>query len=305
MRSLLARIEEGPVVIADGATGSLLIEHGLAPGEAPESLNISRPDILTAVAADYAAAGAEIIHANTFGASSLKLAAHGLADETEEINRAAVLAARAAVDARAQHDADARADTGIYISGSIGPTGRTLAPYGHTEPDEVFESFEEQAAVLVAAGVDAVTIETMIDLAEAKLAVRAVRAVSVTVPILATLTFDVLPRGAHTIMGNNVPTSVVELLEEGANVIGSNCGNGSEQMLAIAREFRAATDAPLLFQPNAGLPRLENGVTVFDETPEQMAARASEFLDLDVAVLGGCCGTTPAHIRALRAALLD
>ncbi|RLA93472.1 MAG: 5-methyltetrahydrofolate--homocysteine methyltransferase, partial [Deltaproteobacteria bacterium] len=179
----------------------------------------------------------------------------------------------------------------------------TLVPYGNTEPDEVREGFERQIASLVAAGVDAITIETMIDLAEAKLAVRAARNVSVSIPVMATMTFDVLPRGAYTIMGNDVETTASVLLDEGANVVGSNCGNGTESVLTIAREFRRVTDAPLLFQPNAGLPRIEAGLTVFDETPEQMAARASEFADLGVAVLGGCCGTTPEHIRALRSAL--
>ncbi len=299
MRSLLARIESGPIVIADGATGSLLIEHGLGPGAAPESLNLTRPGVLGEIAARYVEAGAEIVHTNTFGASPLKLAGHGLDAQTEEINHAAVLAVREAVETPVLRAAcDATGD--IYISGSVGPTGGTLVPYGDTEPDEVREGYERQISALVAAGVDALTIETMIDLAEAKLAVRAARNVSDSIPIMATMTFDILPRGVYTIMGNDVRTSVEELLDAGANVVGSNCGNGTESMVTIAEAFRAVTDAPLLFQPNAGLPRIEAGATVFDETPEQMAARASQFADLGVAVLGGCCGTTPDHIRALR-----
>ncbi|MCD4689843.1 homocysteine S-methyltransferase family protein [bacterium] len=315
MISLLARIQNGPIVVADGATGSLLIEHGLEPGAAPESLNLTRSNVLHSVATDYIDAGAEIVHTNTFGASPLKLAGHGLEEQTEEINRAAVLAARTAVEtveaargdvanpgSRAA-EGDAEVTTArpraVYISGSVGPTGRTLIPYGDTEPDEVREGFERQIGALVAAGVGAVTIETMIDLAEAKLAVQAARTVSSSIPIMATLTFDVLPRGIYTIMGNDVATAVEVLLDAGANVVGSNCGNGTESMLAIAREFRNVTDTPLLFQPNAGVPRIENGVTVFSETPEDMAAYASAFADLGVAVLGGCCGTTPAHIRTL------
>ncbi len=317
MRSLLARINEGRVVTADGATGSLLIEHGLEPGAAPESLNLTRPDALRAVTASYIEAGAEIVHTNTFGGSPLKLAAHGLDARTEEINRAAVLAARDAVEAvlgdptspprapscKGEGRGEATAQREIFVSGSVGPSGCMLAPYGDTEPEAALESFERQIAALVSSGIDALTTETMIDLAEAKLAVRAARRVSTTIPVMATMTFDVLPRGAHTIMGNDVPTCALELIDEGADVVGSNCGNGSETMLAIAREFHSATGAPLLFQPNAGLPHIENGLTVFDETPEQMAARALEFADLGASVLGGCCGTTPAHIRALRAAL--
>ncbi len=296
MRSLLARIESGPIMVADGAIGSLLIEHGLEPGAAPESLNLARPDVLCGIADRYVEAGAEIIHTNTFGASPLKLAGHGLDAQTEEINHAAVLAVRETLATR-------KTIGDVYISGSVGPTGGTLVPYGNTEPDEVLEGFERQIASLVAAGVDALTIETMIDLAEAKLAVRAARSVSGSIPVMATMTFDVLPRGVYTIMGNDVKTSAEELLDAGADVVGSNCGNGTESMLAIALEFRSVTDAKLLFQPNAGLPRIEGGTTVFDETPEQMAARASEFADLGVAILGGCCGTTPEHVRALRAIL--
>jgi len=290
VRSLLARIKDGPIVIADGATGSLLIEHGLEPGAAPESFNLSRTDVLRDIPSLYVEAGAEVVHTNTFGASPLKLAGHGLAAETEEINRAAVLAAR-------------QAAPDVYISGSVGPTGATLVPYGTTDPEEVLEGFERQIASLVATGVDALTIETMIDLAEAKLAVRAARTVSSSIPILATMTFDLLPRGAYTIMGNDVMTAAHTLLDAGANIVGSNCGNGTETMLAIAREFRSVTDAPLIFQPNAGLPRLFEGRTVFDETPEQMASFAHAFVDLGVAVIGGCCGTTPAHISALRTTL--
>jgi 5-methyltetrahydrofolate--homocysteine methyltransferase len=285
MRSLLARIESGPIVVADGATGSLLIEHGLEPGAAPESFNLSRPDVLGKIAVRYAKAGAEIIHTNTFGASPLKLAGHGLDGQTEEINHAAVLAVREALEApkprEAREAVETPADIGaqgtvvdVYVSGSVGPTGGTLVPYGDVEPDEVREGYERQIAALVAAGVDAITIETMIDLAEAKLAVTAARNISASIPVMATMTFDVLPRGVYTIMGNDVNTSAEELLDAGANVVGSNCGNGTESMLAIARVFRGVTDAPLLFQPNAGLPRIENGLTVFDETPEQMAARA-------------------------------
>lgn len=299
MKSLLARIGERRVVIADGAMGSLLIEHGLGPGAAPESLNLARPDVLRDITARYIEAGAEIVHTNTFGGSPLKLAGHGLDEQTEEINRAAVLAVREAIGG----DGLSSEVHTQYISASVGPSGRTLVPYGDTEHDVVFESFQRQVAALVAAGVDALTIETMIDLAEARLAVEAARSVSTSIPIMATMTFDLLPRGAYTIMGNDIPTVTRTLLDAGADVVGSNCGNGSETMLVIARAFRDATDAPLLFQPNAGLPRIEDGATVFDETPEQMAARAPAFVDLGVSVLGGCCGTTPEHIRAIHAVI--
>ena len=291
MRPFLERAKNGPVLVADGAMGSFLMEHGLEPGSAPESFNLSRQDVLREVAGLYLEAGAEVVQTNTFGGSALKLAAYGLDDRTEEINRLAVEAVREVVEGRA------------YVSGSCGPCGRTLLPYGDAEPDDVRASFRRQMKGLVEAGIDVLCIETMTDLAEAKLAIEAARGVSVDIPVMATMTFDATPRGFYTIMGVDVPSAAAGLLEAGANLVGSNCGNGIENMVAIAREFRACTDAPMLIQSNAGLPQLVGGEVVYNETPEFMAGHARELLELGVQVIGGCCGTTPAHIRALRGAL--
>jgi len=291
MQPFLERVKSGPVLVADGAMGSLLMEHGLEPGDAPESFNLSRQDVLREVAGLYLDAGAEVVQTNTFGGSALKLAAYGLDDRTEEINRLAVEAVRKIVDGKA------------YVSGSCGPCGRTLLPYGDAEPDDVRESFRRQIGALVEAGVDVLCVETMTDLTEAKLAVEAARDVSADIPVMATMTFDATPRGFYTIMGVDVPGAAAGLLEAGANLVGSNCGNGIENMVAIAREFRACTDTPMLIQSNAGLPRLVDGQVVYSETPEFMAEHAAEFLELGVEIVGGCCGTTPEHIRALRGAL--
>jgi 5-methyltetrahydrofolate--homocysteine methyltransferase len=221
----------------------------------------------------------------------LKLAAYGLEGDTEAINRAAVRAVREAVGDRA------------YVSGSCGPSGRMLKPYGDIEPAAVLEGFQRQIGALVEAGVDVLCVETMIDLAEAKLAIEAARQVSPDIPIMATMTFDATPRGFYTIMGNNVLSVANTLPEAGANLVGSNCGNGIQAMIEIARAFRAATDHPLLIQPNAGLPEMVEGRVVYNETPEFMAEKALELAELGVEVIGGCCGTTPAHTRALRKAL--
>ena len=291
MQPFLERVKGGPVVVADGAIGSLLMEHGLGPGECPESRNLARPDLLRDVAAGYLDAGAELVQTNTFGGSVLKLASYGLDDRTEEINRVAVETVREAVGDRA------------YVSGSCGPSGRTLLPYGDADPADVRASFRRQMEALVAAGVDLLTIETMIDLAEAVLALEAARSVAPDLPVMATMTFDATPRGFYTIMGNDVPTAAAGLLAAGADVVGSNCGNGSETMVSIARAFRACTDAPLLIQPNAGAPRVVDDRAVYDETPEFMAQQAGELLDIGVRIIGGCCGTTPDHVRALCAAL--
>lgn len=291
MKPFPERVRSGPVIIADGAMGSFLMDHGLEPGDSPESFNLTRPELLRKVAARYLEAGAELVQTNTFGGSALKLSSYGLDERTEEINRLAVEAVSETVEGRA------------YVSGSCGPCGRTLEPYGDAEPSEVRESFRRQIGALVAAGVDVLCIETMTDLSEATLAVEAARAVSVDIPVMATMTFDATPRGFYTIMGVDVPTAAAGLLDAGANVVGSNCGNGIENMVAIAREFRACTDAPLLIQSNAGPPRLVGEQVVYEETPEFMAERAKELLAVGVEIIGGCCGTTPEHTRALRKAL--
>jgi 5-methyltetrahydrofolate--homocysteine methyltransferase len=291
MQAFLERVTNGPVLVADGAMGSFLMERGLEPGHAPESFNIERPDVVREVAQLYFEAGAEVVQTNTFGGSALKLAVHGLDDRTEELNQLAVEAVREVVG------------DGAYVSGSCGPCGRTLLPYGDAEADEVRESFRRQAGALVDAGVDVVCVETMTDLAEAVLAIEAVRDASPDIPIMATMTFDATPRGFYTIMGIDVPTAAAGLLAAGANLVGSNCGNGIEKMIAIAREYRGCTDAPLLIQSNAGLPELVDGEVVYRETPEFMATKAVELRGTGVQVIGGCCGTTPAHIRAMREAL--
>lgn len=291
MLPFLERVESGPVLIADGAMGSFLMERGLQPGECPESFNLRMPEVLSEIAGLYLDAGAEVVQTNTFGGSPLKLAAYGLGDRTEEINRTAVNAVRDVVGDRA------------YVSGSCGPSGQTLRPYGDAEPSDVRDGFRRQMAALVEAGVDVLCIETMIDLAEAKLAVEAARSVSPSIPVMATMTFDSTPRGFFTVMGNDIASAARDLVEAGADLVGSNCGNGVENMIAIAREFRARTDAPMLIQSNAGLPTMKDGRVTYDETPEFMAEKALELLDLGVEVVGGCCGTTPEHTRALRSRL--
>jgi len=287
MQSFMDRVSNGPVLVADGAMGSFLMKHGLEPGQAPESFNLERPEVLREVASRYLEAGAEVVQTNTFGGSALKLTAYGLDNRTEEINRLAAQAVREVVGERA------------YVSGSCGPCGRTLLPYGDAEPDEVRESFRRQVGALVEAGVDVVCIETMTDLTEAVLAIEATRVISPDIPIMATMTFDATPRGFYTIMGVDVPSAAAGLLAAGANLVGSNCGNGIENMISIAREYRACTDAPMLIQSNAGLPQLVDGEVVYGETPEFIAERAIELRDLGVQVIGGCCGTTPEHIREI------
>ena len=288
MKNVLDRITVGEIILSDGAMGTMLIDSGIALEQCFEAINLSRPDVLENIARSYLEAGSDMVQTNSFGASPLKLAMYSLEDKYEEINRAAVRAVKNAVGDKA------------IISASVGPCGRIMKPYGDTEPEEVFESFRKQAEVLVDSGVDMILVETMTDIKEAKLAVEAAKTISKSIPVAATMTFDPTPKGFYTIMGVNIEMAVKELEKSGADIIGSNCGNGIVAMIDIAREFRKFVSRPILIQPNAGLPEMVGDRAIYKESPEFMADRAREFLEMGVSIIGGCCGTTPAHIAALR-----
>jgi len=285
--TILERVLAGEILVADGAMGTMLMERGLPAGAPPESINRDRPDLLEEIARLYREAGADMVQTNTFGASPLKLALFGLENETETINRAAVRAARLGA-------------VGAYVAGSCGPTGRLLEPYGDTDPGLVAEGFRRQIAALAAEGVDMIIVETMTDVHEACLAVRAAKEIAPDLPVAATMTFDPTPKGYFTIMGVSVPEAAGKLAEAGAEIVGSNCGNGTEKMIAIARDFRAATRLPLLFQANAGIPESSSGALVYPETPGFFGRQAEGLFDAGASIVGGCCGSTPAHIAALR-----
>lgn len=288
MQPFAERLQSGDALVGDGATGTMLLERVLGTGQAPEAATLSHPDILTELARMYVDAGAEIVETNTFGGSPLKLALSKVEGSVDELNRVAVTAARAGAADRA------------YVAASCGPCGKLLEPYGDTAPTAVYDSFLEQMTVLLDAGVDCVFVETMTDLTEATLAIRAAKDVAADVPVAAMMTFDRTPRGFFTIMGVSVAEAAAGLADAGADAVGSNCGNGIEHMIDIAREFRRRTELPLIIQPNAGLPHATDSGIVYDETPAFMADKARALLDLGVAVIGGCCGTTPDHIRAIR-----
>ena len=288
MEAITSRVGRGEVLLADGAIGSLLMARGLPRGAAPESLNLSHPEILEEIASRYLEAGAEIIQTNTFGASPLKLANYGLADQAVAINESAVRAVRRAVGQLA------------YVSASCGPSGKILQPYGDMEAEKMFASFQTQMRALIGAGVDIICVETMSNISEARLAIQAARSVSPSIPVMATMTFEATARGFFTIMGVTIEKACREFQNAGADMIGSNCGNGSLQMVAIAKEFRKFTRLSLLIQANAGVPELRAGQVHYPETPEYMAEMSRELIKAGVAVIGGCCGTTPDHIRAMR-----
>jgi 5-methyltetrahydrofolate--homocysteine methyltransferase len=287
-RTLVDRVRSGQRLLADGGWGTMLMARGLEPGRPPESLLLERPEVVAEVARLYLEAGAQILTTNSFGASPLALERHGLLDRTDQINRLAVTTLRDVIGDAA------------YVSASVGPTGRLLEPYGDVSRETMKAAFERQLGGLLEAGPDVVCVETMIDLSEARLAVEAAKRLAPEMPVMATMTFDRTPRGFFTVMGVSIEQAARGLAEAGADLVGSNCGHGSATMVEIARGFRAHTALPLLIQPNAGIPESRAGEVIYPETPEQMADWARQLLEVGVAVVGGCCGTTPDHIRALR-----
>jgi len=293
MENILQRLKRGEVIVGDGALGTQLMKRGLKHGEPPEIFNLAQPHVLEEIASLYLEAGAEIITTNSFGASSLRLRHFSLDKDAEAINRAAVAAVRKAVGSRA------------YVSASVGPTARMLKPAGDTEPEEVYSSFRNQISALLSAGADMICIETMTDLKEAELAVKAVRSLDANVPVMATMTFDRNPRGFFTLMGSSIQKAASALESAGAGIIGSNCGHGIESMIGIAREFRQYSRLPIAIQSNAGLPVASQGALQYPETPDYVTGKALELLELGVQIIGGCCGTGPEHIRAIRKAIND
>jgi len=289
---LLATLKER-VVVLDGAMGTELMSRGFASETCPEEWNVSHADVVAAVHREYFAAGADVVITNTLGGPRAKLAHHGRDGRTAELNTAAAKLATAVRDAEA---------SGRLVAGDIGPTGRFLKPMGDLTPEEMRDMFAEQSAALVQGGVDLLIVETMFDLAEACHAVEGARSVT-KLPIVAAMTFGMTPRGYRTMMGIAPKHAAISLLEAGADVVGTNCGLGADQMVELVAELRAATDAPIIAEPNAGQPRLEGDTTVYDETAKHFAATMPTLVAQGANMLGGCCGTTPEYIAALVRAL--
>jgi methionine synthase I (cobalamin-dependent) len=282
--SLTSLLEKGPV-ICDGAMGTLLQASGkLAVGGVPEELNTNYPDIVRSAHAAYIAAGSQIIETNTFGGSRIRLAKSGLGERTIEYNLAAARLAREAAGDR------------VLVAGSIGPLGEMVDPWGPISFTAARDVFAEQAQALTEGGVDFFIIETMFDLEEMRAAIQGVRSVT-TLRIVATMTFD---QGGRTMMGIRPDTAANALLSMDADIIGTNCGRGpAETEVAIRAMMAACPDATFITQPNAGVPHMENGKATFDATPEDMARYAKSYVALGVRIIGGCCGSTPAHIKAM------
>ncbi len=292
--SLLEAISQR-VLLGDGAMGTQMQQAGLEPGGCGEAWNLDAPDRVLEIQRRYVEAGSDCLLTNTFGACRIALDRHGRGDDVTAINASAVRIARAAFGER----------SGLVL-GDIGPFGGMLEPYGEVAEQLVHEAFAEQAQALVAAGVDAVIVETQTALEELAIAVAAARAAGASC-VIASMAFDVNPQGsaAHTMMGVDPRQAAERMRDLGVDIIGLNCGAGVDVLWAtrIVQAFREVCELPVMAQPNAGLPEFENLEVVYKQTPEQMVADLPGLLAAGPRIVGGCCGSAPAHIAAFRAVI--
>src|ERR1700758_3864449 len=285
---LLSRIKQSPV-LCDGAMGTLLYAKGIFINRSYDELNLSQPDLILGIHHDYLQAGAEIIETNTFGGNAFRLGRHSLADKVRDIN---LTGARLARDAAKSFD--------VWVAGSVGPLGTRIEPLGKTSFQEARAAFREQIEALVEGGVDLLMLETFGYLEEIHQAILAAKDVHPQLPIVAQVTID---EDANCLDGSDPETFVPRLEEWGADVIGCNCSVGPVAMLDAMERVRAATSLPLAAQPNAGIPRSVDGRNIYLCSPEYMASYARKFVAAGVRLVGGCCGTTPEHIRVMKSAL--
>ena len=284
MKPLIEQLIAGGPVVTDGAWGTQFQALGLTPGELADTWNVSRPGLVEDVARSYVDAGSRVILTNTFRSNRITLEAHGLAAQTAELNLAGVRISQTA------------ADGGAFVFASMGPSGKLLMS-GEVTEEQLAGAFEEQAQALAAGRPDAIVIETMSDLAEAVIAVRAAAATGL--PVVACMVFDTGRNKDRTMMGSTPEQIAKELTEAGADVIGSNCGQGIEGHVPVCRRLKAATDRPIWIKANAGLPELAGGKTVYTTTPADFVSHVPAVIEAGASFIGGCCGTTPEFIRAV------
>jgi 5-methyltetrahydrofolate--homocysteine methyltransferase len=292
MTTIQNLIQEKGYLVTDGAMGTVLFAAGLDQGDPPELWNLSHPERVAAVHQAYLEAGAHILLTNTFGGSRHRLALHDAQDQADQANFAA---------AEICKQVAAESDGQVIVAGDIGPSGQVLAPYGELPYEDAVDGFEEQASALMRSGVDVIWIETMSDLEEVRAAVEGTRRVSEEIPIVTTMTFDT--RG-HTMMGVSPEKAVDSLSAFNPVAIGGNCGNGPEEIIEVIEKMHTANPQALLVaKANAGVPELVNGKPVYRASPERMAEYAVESYQAGARVIGGCCGSTPDHIRSITKAL--
>ena len=289
--TIKAAIQSGKRLVSDGAWGTFLQKKGLQAGECPEQWNLTRPDAVKDIARSYIIAGADMVQTNSLGGTSIKLEYYGLADQVSEINEAAARLSREI------------AGDDHWVIGSVGPTGKMLI-MGEVTEEELYEAFKTQVIALEKGGADAICIETMIDIDEALLAIRAAKE-NTSLEVICTFTFNPVGETEYrTIMGASPAEVAVACANAGADIIGTNCGNGFEKMINIVAQMREAVpELPILVHANAGMPEIVNGEITYPETPEQIQALIPEIVRAGANIIGGCCGTTPEHIAVIKGTL--
>ena len=276
------------VLLSDGAMGTELQIRGMPTGVCPEEFNISHPEIIQAIYKDYYDAGSDIVETNSFGCNRSRLTLHSFEGRVREFAKRSASLAREVCP------------SGKFVGGSMGPTGDIIEPLGERTIREAYDIFAEQAEALAEGGVDVFYIETMMAAEESEIAIKAVKE-KTNLPVIATMTFELGKSGLRTMWGVDVKGAVRRLTDAGADVVGANCGRGFEEMISIIGEMRPLTSRPVIAQANAGIPDWVDGLSVYRETPDIIGPKAQTLLDLGVNILGGCCGTGPAHIRKMRA----
>ncbi len=289
MNRFLERLQAGKILVLDGATGTNLQRRGLPAGTPSDLWVIDNPDAVAQLYRDFVEAGSDIILTNTFGSSRLHLGHAGLADRFEQTNRKAVELAFQAV-----------AGTGTILGGSMGPLGEMLQPYGMLSEADAEAAYAGQACILSDAGVDLLVIETQFDLNEAKAAIRGARSVT-DLPLVCSFSYD---RGVRTMMGVKPAQMAAELAGDGVVALGVNCGRSLEDNLKVLQDLRQAADLPIWFKPNAGLPHNDvEGTLQYEVTPEMMAEQVPLWIESGAKLVGGCCGTSPEHLKAIAKAV--
>lgn len=290
-KTISEAVKAGRVLVSDGAWGTLLHQMGLPAGACPEQWCVDHPDKVGDIASSYIEAGSDMVETNSFGGSAIKLEHYGLSDRAAEFNEAAARISSVA------------AGVDKWVIASIGPTGKMLLT-GDVTPEALYNGFKEQAVALEKGGADAICIETMSDIDEAVQAIIAARE-NTNLEVICTFTFERTIQGDYrTMMGVSPVEAARAAMEAGANIIGTNCGNGFERMIDIVKEIRTvSSDIPVLVHANAGLPKNIDGADVFPDTPEQMASLVPDLVGAGANIIGGCCGTSPDHIRAIKLAV--
>jgi len=276
-------------LLLDGAMGTMLQAHGLKSGECSEEWNISHSQVVQKIHQEYIKAGADVILTNTFGANRIKLSSFNRENNILKINEIAVNIAKGAINK------EISLEKRIFIAGSVGPTGKILEPYGDLKVSEAYKNYKEQTVILEKAGVDLIILETFYDLEEIKTALKAVKE-NTDLIVIASMTFD---KNLKTVYGVDPERAVIALENEGADGVGANCGTGPEVLYKVLKIMKKASETYLMVEPNAGMPELVKDKVVYPTSPKVMADYTEKFVKLGLNLIGGCCGTTPLHIKAM------